>query len=104
MQGGLDAFNCVASGCGVFYSLDAGLGPFVSFLPASGKAGKTIQFLGQAFTGTSAVSFNGTPAAFTVESDTYLTATVPAGATTGEVTVTTPGGPLISNKNFLVVP
>jgi hypothetical protein len=50
------------------------------------------------------VSFNGTPASFTVVSDTYLTATVPAGATTGFVNVTTPGGTLKSNRAFLVTP
>jgi len=30
-------------------------------------------------TGTSGVSFNGVPASFTIESDTYIKATVPAG-------------------------
>jgi len=35
------------------------------------------------YAGTTAVSFNGTPAIFTVKSATYLTATVPPGATTG---------------------
>jgi hypothetical protein len=87
---------------GVFYSLDAGLTPFVSLLPYSGRAGKSIEFLGQGFTGTTAVSFNGTAATFTVMSDTYLTAVVPNGATTGFVTVMTPGGTLTSNKEFRV--
>jgi uncharacterized repeat protein (TIGR03803 family) len=93
-----------AFGNGVFYSLDVGLKPFVRFLPAAGVVGKTVQFLGQGFTGTTGVSFNGTPAAFTVVSDTFLTATVPAGATTGSVTVTTPSGTLTSNKQFRVTP
>jgi uncharacterized protein YpuA (DUF1002 family) len=47
---------------------------------------------------------NGTPAKFTVKSDTYLTATIPAGATTGYVTVTTPSGTLTSNVPFQVLP
>lgn len=89
---------------GVFYSFDVGLGPFVSFVRNSGNVGQTVQILGQGFTGTTAVSFNGTAAAFTVESDTYLTAAVPAGATTGLVTVTEPGGALTSNKIFYVTP
>jgi uncharacterized repeat protein (TIGR03803 family) len=91
-------------GCGTLYSLNMGLGPFVSFVPSqsSGKVGKSIGILGQGFTGTSAVSFNGTPATFKVVVDTYLTATVPTGATTGSVTVTTPGGTLTSNKIFRV--
>lgn len=85
-------------------SFDVGLGPFVGFLPAAGVAGTTIEILGQGFTGTTDVSFNGTPAAFEVSSDTYLTATVPAGATTGSITVTGPSGTLTSNKIFRTTP
>ena len=83
-----------------------GLGPFVSILPSLrwGKAGATIQFLGQGFTGTTALSFNGVPATFTVVSDTFLTAKVPTGATSGKVTVKTPSGTLTSSQVFKVVP
>jgi uncharacterized repeat protein (TIGR03803 family) len=91
---------------GVFYSLNVGLGPFVSFLPSqsAGKVGVSIGIFGQGFTGTTGVSFGGTPATFAVASDTYLTATVPAGALTGSVTVATPGGNLTSNRTFRVTP
>lgn len=89
---------------GTIFSLSAGLGPFVEALPYTGAAGKTIKILGQGLTGTTAVSFNGTSASFTVKSDTYLTATVPLGATTGFVTATTPGGVLTSNQQFRVKP
>jgi uncharacterized repeat protein (TIGR03803 family) len=85
---------------GTFYSLDLGLGPFVGLLSSLGRAGQSIGILGQGFTGTKSVSFNGTPAQFDVVSDTYLTATVPQGATTGFVTVATPGGKLKSSKRF----
>jgi hypothetical protein len=81
-----------------------GLAPFVTFLTSTGQVGKTVQILGQGFTGTTAVSFNGTPSAFTIKSDTYITATVPAGATTGVVSVTTPGGTLTSNVVYRVQP
>jgi len=93
--------------CGVLYSLGMGLGPFVSFVGPlfEGKVGKTIEILGQGFTGTTNVSFNGIAATtFAVVSDTYLTAVVPAGATIGSVTVATPGGMLTSNKVFRVTP
>jgi uncharacterized repeat protein (TIGR03803 family) len=92
--------------CGVLYSLGMKLGPFVSFVGPlfEGKVGKTIEILGQGFTGTTGVSFHGVSATFAVVSDTYLTAVVPAGATTGSVTVTTPGGTLTSNKIFRVTP
>ena len=67
-------------------------------------SGQTIKLLGQGLTGTTAVSFNGTAATFNVASDTYLTATVPTGATSGTVQVTTPGGTLLSNVAFRVKP
>jgi uncharacterized repeat protein (TIGR03803 family) len=92
------------NGLGVVYSLDVGLAPFVKTLPTSGKVGKVVGILGGGLTGTSAVSFNGTPATFTVVSDTYLKGTVPSGATTGFVTVTTPGGTLTSNQEFRIKP
>ena len=92
-------------GGGVFYSLDMGLKPFVGLLNWTGKVGKTVEIIGQGFTGTSKVSFNGTSStSFTVVSDTYMTASVPTGATTGFVTVTTPGGSLQSNRRFLGMP
>jgi hypothetical protein len=83
-----------------------GLGPFVSFVGPefSGKVGSTIEILGQGFTGTTKVFFHGVSAAFTVVSNTYLTAVVPAGAATGYVTVRAPGGALTSNKTFRVTP
>ncbi|MBZ5572199.1 MAG: hypothetical protein LAO09_10020 [Acidobacteriia bacterium] len=90
--------------CGTAFSLNVGVGPFVAFVRASGKVGQIGGILGQGFTGTSSVSINGTPANFTVVSDTFLKATVPAGATTGYVTVTTPSGTLTSNKPFRVTP
>jgi len=50
------------------------------------------------------VTFNGTPATFTVEFSSYIKTTVPAGATTGTVQVVTPGGTLSSNVPFRVAP
>jgi uncharacterized repeat protein (TIGR03803 family) len=89
---------------GTIFSLDVGLGPFVSLIRDSGKVGATVGVLGKGFTGTTSVSLNDTPAIFTVKSDTYLTATVPTGATTGLVTVNTPSGTLTSNQVFRVKP
>jgi hypothetical protein len=86
----------------VFYKLDLGLKPFVSFVSGSGSVENTIEILGPGFTGTTSVSFNGTAATFKVISSTYLTAVVPKGATTGFVMVTTPKRKLTSNKKFRV--
>jgi hypothetical protein len=66
--------------------------------------GQSGGILGQGFTGTSGVFLNGTPASFTVLSDTYIQAIVPAGATSGFVTVSTPTGTLTSNVVFHVGP
>ncbi|SPE42639.1 3-carboxymuconate cyclase (fragment) [Candidatus Sulfotelmatobacter sp. SbA7] len=98
-------FHCgLLQGCGTVFSLDMGLGPFVSFVRNPTKVGQPFGVLGQGFTGTTSVSLNGTPASFTVKSDTFLEATVPTGATTGYVTVTTLTGTLTSNVPFHVLP
>jgi uncharacterized repeat protein (TIGR03803 family) len=91
-------------GCGTVFSLDMGLGPFVAFVLPAGKVGQTGGILGQGFTGTTSVLLNGTPVTFTVVSDTYIRGTVPVGATTGYVSVTTPSGTLTSNVPFHVLP
>ncbi len=72
------------------------------FTPASGPVGTVVTLTGTHFTGASAVMFTGTAAAFTVVNTTTLTATVPAGATTGPLSVTTPGGPATSATAFTV--
>jgi len=53
-------------------------------------------------TGTSNVTFNGTPAEYKVVSAMAIVAEVPAGATTGTVQVHTPRGVLLSNVPFHV--
>jgi uncharacterized repeat protein (TIGR03803 family) len=87
---------------GTVYSLNMGLTPFVNMPSFSGKSGDTVTILGNHLTGSREVSFNGTVATFTVASDTYLTATVPAGATSGSISVVTPTGVLQSRKIFNV--
>jgi uncharacterized repeat protein (TIGR03803 family) len=90
--------------CGTIYRLSVGLAPFVSLPQPFGRVGQIGPILGQGFTGATAVSLNGIPASFTVASDTYIRATVPAGATTGFVIVTTPSGTFTSNVAFQVRP
>jgi uncharacterized repeat protein (TIGR03803 family) len=93
-----------AIGAGTVFKLSSGwLVPFVESLPTSGNAGATVTILGTTLTGTTAVSFNGIAATFTVVSGTEITTTVPSGATTGFVTVTTPSGKLKSNKKFRII-
>ena len=104
-----DLYGTTAQGgsydnAGTIFRLSVGLGPFVKTQPHNGKVGAPIMILGTDLTGATSVTFNGTPAAFTIVSATEITTTVPAGATTGEVRVTTPGGTLASGGPFLVAP
>jgi len=89
---------------GTIYTVDIGAAPFVRTVQGSGEVGATIGILGQGFDSATAVAFNGTAATFTVVSDTFLTASVPAGATTGLVQVQTSAGTLNSNTSFQVLP
>ena len=73
--------------------------------PNTGAEGATVVVRGTDVSGASAVSFNGTAApagTFTVTSPTTLRVTVPVGATTGPVTVTTPRGTLTSSTRFVL--
>jgi len=67
----------------------------VSISPNSGPqaGGTVVTILGSGFVGATAVNFGATAAAsFTVNSDTSITATTPAGTGAADVTVTTPVG------------
>ncbi len=75
-----------------------------SFAPESGKVGASVSITGASFTGATAVKFNGITASFTVNSATSITSTVPLGATTGKITVTTGSGTATSNADFPVLP
>jgi uncharacterized repeat protein (TIGR03803 family) len=84
------------SGDGTIFSISTGLGPFVQTVPTMGAVGTAVMILGTDLTGASAVTFNGKAAEFKVVSATEITTTVPIGATTGSVEVTTPSGTLES--------
>jgi uncharacterized repeat protein (TIGR03803 family) len=98
--------DCGVPGCGTVFSLSVGLGPFVKTQPDWGRAGRFVEILGTNLTGSTSVTFNGTPAVFRVVPDlnSLIKTTVPAGATTGTVQVVTPGGTLSSNVPFRVLP
>ena len=89
---------------GTVFSLSVGLGPFVETPPSSGKVGTAVIILGNNLEGSTKVTFNGTAATFTVVSNTEIKTSVPSGAITGKVKVTTPSRTLTSNVNFRVTP
>ncbi|MBH8571321.1 IPT/TIG domain-containing protein [Microvirga sp. STS02] len=77
-----------------------------SLNPTSGPVGQAVTLTGTNLNNASSVSFNGTvvaSAAFISNSATSLVVNVPAGATTGTVTVTTAGG-MSNGVTFTVTP
>lgn len=75
---------------------------FPSFSPTSGPVGQVVTLTGTGLTQTMKVTFNNKSAAFTVVSDTEVTATVPTGATTGKIAITTKGGSVTGATSFTV--
>lgn len=64
--------------------------PTVSGLSvSSGDVGQQVVITGTGFSGVKSVSFNGASAAFTINSPTQITTSVPNGASTGAITVST---------------
>lgn len=74
-----------------------------SLSPASGQAGTAVAIIGNNLAGATSVRFNGANASFTVQSGTLIQAIVPAGATSGPVSVTTPAGTAQSGVPFTIV-
>jgi uncharacterized repeat protein (TIGR03803 family) len=96
--------DCAVNADGTVFSLAVGLSPFVETLPTSGEVGAAVIILGTDLTGSTSVTFDGAAAIFTVVSGSEITTTVPSGAATGNVRVTTPRGTFICNVNFRVTP
>ena len=73
------------------------------FSPTRGPAGTTVTLTGTHLLGTTAVKFNGVPAArFKVISGTIIEAVVPLRASNGPISVETPGGTAVSADPFTV--
>jgi hypothetical protein len=93
--------NGVAQSAGVFTLTTAPV--IAGFSPDTAGIGATVTISGANFTGATSVRFNGTAAtAFTVNSATQITTTVPTGATTGALSITTPAGTTQSATAFTV--
>jgi hypothetical protein len=76
-----------------------------SFTPIGGGAGTIVTITGNNLTNATAVSFNGSPASsFGATNNTTIGAIVPAGITSGTISVTTPGGTATSAAIFLGPP
>jgi hypothetical protein len=75
-----------------------------SFTPTSGPVGTVVTITGVSLTQTKTVTFGGVKATtFTVNNDSKVTATVPTGAKTGKIGITTSGGSASSPTSFTVM-
>ena len=75
-----------------------------TFSPSGGVVGSKVVITGAGFLGTTSVEFSGKAATFNVDSPTQITATVPAGAVTGKLRITTPTGAFQTTQTFAVLP
>ncbi len=96
-----------ADNLGQIFSLDLGLAgpsPLVGHIsPSAGPVGTQVLITGRNLVGVQSVSFNGTAATTFVSQGTdYILATVPAGARSGPVSVTTLNGTGATRGNFRV--
>jgi len=73
------------------------------FNPLSGTIGDPVTISGAGFLGTTDVQFNGVSATFTVVDSGTITTNVPAGATSGKISVTNAGGTSKSPTSFKVI-
>lgn len=94
-------FNYIYGACGTVFRVIAPP-QITKFAPSSGPVGTTVSISGVSFSQATEVTFNGVAATFTVKSDKLVTATVPAGATTGKIAITSPGGTATSSMTFTV--
>lgn len=75
-----------------------------TFSPGSGHAGDSVTINGTNFTLATSVLFNGVNATFAINSDLQITATVPAAAVTGPITVVNPDGSANSASSYSTGP
>ena len=70
------------------------------FTPTSGAPTTRVLISGVNFNAVNNVTLNGSNATYSVDSDTQITATVPTGASSGPITVTTNAGTATSTQSF----
>ena len=97
---------------GALYSLNFNAPQFCRPQILAGQVGATTEILGQGFNSSSVVKFGGVPATEVGVDDcqsgqsncTFIAVTIPTGAKTGQVTVTTGSTTLYSLQTFYVLP
>jgi uncharacterized repeat protein (TIGR01451 family) len=75
-----------------------------AFVPSAAVVGQSVVLSGTNLTDASLLQFGTAPAAFTMTGLDQITATIPAEARTGPVTVRTPGGAYVTQTSYTVLP
>lgn len=87
----------------VFAIVESVPAPVVSsFIPSSGAVGTAVTIRGSHFSGATVVKFNTVAASFSILSDSQIAAAVPAGASTGKISVANVAGTGTSSQDFVV--
>jgi hypothetical protein len=85
------------------FTVDPSPVPAIKSFTKKSAVGKSVTVSGSGFWGTSAVKVNGVDVeSFAVNSDTGLTFVVAVGNTSGQITVTTPGGTAVSGGSLTI--
>lgn len=92
-----------SGGVGTVFSLNQGLAAFVKAVPGFGKVGTAVTILGSNIGSATEVTFDGVKATITKNTATSITTTVPTGAKTGKVKVTSPGCNCSTLVSFVVL-
>ncbi len=104
-SGPVTVFNAFGTNATSPTILVTGNAPFVTGVePPFGPRGAEVLISGAGFLGTTAVRFNGVNAAFSAVGENQIRATVPPGAATGRLTVTSGGGTSTNAMMFHVPP
>lgn len=78
---------------------------FTDLTPAQGRPGNTVVLSGANFTNVSRVEFStGLAASYVVTASNRISAIVPVGTVSGPIRITTPGGVVVSPRNFTITP
>ena len=84
------------------FAVSSGPPTITGFTPSSGPPGTIVTITGTNLSGATEVSFNGEAATEIIsDTPTEITVKVPAGATTGDIKVTTPSGSVTSASKFI---
>ncbi len=91
-----------ATSVAIFTALKAIVPTITKFTPTSGNVGSVVTITGTNLYGATWVTFDGIKGTVTSDSTTTIKVTVPTGAKTGKIKVTTAGGSVTSSASFTV--